>query len=65
LPVGNGQLVLSLAGQGMNGKLDDQRVGALFTRHGVALFAMDPVAQGTSRTDSAASWHSKLQYRWP
>ena len=48
LPSGQGPFLvaLSLAGHGLNGKLGDQRVGALFAQHGVALFAVDPLAQG-------------------
>ncbi len=48
LPMGAGRfpVALSLAGHGPNGKVGDQRVGALFARHGVAVFAVDPVAQG-------------------
>ncbi len=48
LPEGNGPFpaVLSLAGHGPTGKIGDQRVGALFARHGVAVLAVDPVAQG-------------------
>ena len=48
LPEGAGPfpVTLSLAGHGPNGKLGDQRVGALFAQHGVAVFAVDPVGQG-------------------
>ncbi|RYY12993.1 MAG: hypothetical protein EOO36_16585, partial [Cytophagaceae bacterium] len=48
LPEGKGPFpaTLSLAGHGPNGKIGDQRVGALFARHGIAVLAVDPVAQG-------------------
>jgi len=48
LPEGKGSFpaTLSLAGHGPNGKIGDQRVGALFARHGIAVLAVDPVAQG-------------------
>ncbi|MGI4743390.1 MAG: alpha/beta hydrolase family protein [Janthinobacterium lividum] len=48
LPKGQGPFpaTLSLAGHGPNGKIGDQRVGALFARHGIAVLAVDPVAQG-------------------
>ncbi|WP_324672112.1 alpha/beta hydrolase family protein [Hymenobacter sp. GOD-10R] len=48
LPEGKGPfpVTLSLSGHGMNGKVSDQRVGALFALNGVALFAVDPIAQG-------------------
>jgi hypothetical protein len=48
LPEGKGPFpaALSLAGHGANGKIGDQRVGALFARHGIAVLAIDPVAQG-------------------
>jgi pimeloyl-ACP methyl ester carboxylesterase len=48
VPEGKGTfpVALSLAGHGMNGKAGDQRLGALFAQHGIALFAVDPVAQG-------------------
>ncbi|UOQ68925.1 alpha/beta hydrolase family protein [Hymenobacter volaticus] len=48
VPAGQGPfpVVLSLSGHGMNGKVSDQRVGILFASHGIAVFAVDPVAQG-------------------
>ncbi|OUJ71359.1 alpha/beta hydrolase family protein [Hymenobacter crusticola] len=48
LPEGKGPfpVTLSLSGHGMNGKVSDQRVAALFALHGIACFAVDPVAQG-------------------
>ena len=48
VPAGQGPfpVVLSLSGHGMNGKVSDQRVGILFASHGIAVFAVDPIAQG-------------------
>ena len=48
LPEGKGPfpVALSLSGHGMNGKVSDQRLGSLFALNGLALFAVDPVAQG-------------------
>jgi len=48
LPEGKGPFpaILSLSGHGMNGKVSDQRAAMLFALHGLAVFAVDPIAQG-------------------
>jgi len=48
IPDGKGPfpVALSLSGHGMNGKVSDQKVAALFALNGIACLAIDPIGQG-------------------